>query len=167
MISRTTMSCAQSARAAAAASGSIARRVPSDPTPSRPPCAAQPAARSRTPSRSPCSSEHAGKPQESLPIGGGKSAHCGRRSQTRRPAGSGGTAPARPIAYALSSGRMTRVHPTPAQVARLPKASRRVRAARLPFFNPAGDGVPRDAESAREPAQGTAFVVSSEYLFTL
>jgi hypothetical protein len=44
-------------------------------------------------------------------------------------------------------------------------ASRRVPATVLPFCDPRGDGVPRDAEGARQTAQRTAFIVSAQDLF--
>src|SRR5215213_3817949 len=167
MTSRMTTSAARIAPAADAKSGSTARRAPSAPTPSRPPCAAQPAARSRTPPRSPCSTARRGRLQESLATAGGTSSRSGRRRRRRRPAASAGTVPARPSACAPSSGRTTRVRPTPAPAARPPAASRRVGAARLPFFEPPGDGLARDAEGAREAAQGTAIVVGAQDLLAL
>src|SRR5881275_1975793 len=162
-----TTSAARIAPAADAKSGSTARRAPSGPTPSRPPCAAQPAARSRTPPRSPCSTARRGRLQESLATVGGTSSRSGRRRRRRRPAASAGRAPARPTAYATSSGRTTRVLPTPARAARPPRASRRGWAVRLPFFEPAGDGLARDAEGAREATQTAALVVGAKYLLAL
>jgi hypothetical protein len=61
---------------------------------------------------------------------------------------------------------MITVRPTPTRGPRLRRASRKVQATELPFFEPCGDGLPGDAEGAREPAQTTAFVVSAKYLFT-
>jgi hypothetical protein len=61
---------------------------------------------------------------------------------------------------------MTTVRLTPTRGRRLRRASRKVQATGLPFFKPSGDGVARDAESARESAQTTAFVIRAKYLFT-
>jgi hypothetical protein len=145
MTSRTTTSAARSAPAAAATSGSIARRAPSAPTPSLRPSAAPAGAPSPTPPRSPWSSARRGRLPGSLAIASGTSSRYGRRPRRPRPDESAGTAPAKPTACAPSSGRMTTTRPTPARAARPPRASRRARAARLPFFEPRGDGLARDS----------------------
>ncbi len=167
LISRMTKSVAQNARGAAVKLDSIARRALSRPTLSRLPCAALLAAPSRMLPRSPCSTEPADTRQESLPISDGRSSRSGLR-QRRQPLGeSGARAPAKSSVCASSSAQMTRVHPTPAPGRRLPPASHGGRATALPLFEPTGDGLARDAEGARQPAQTAAFVISAQDLFAL
>ena len=62
---------------------------------------------------------------------------------------------------------MTTVHPTPAQALRLPRASRRGRATRLPFFYPRRDSVARDAEGTRQSTQTAAFIIGAQDRFAL
>jgi len=158
---------AQSARAADAKSDSTAQRVPSGPTLYRLGCAVLRAARLNRLPRNPCSSGRGDTRRESLPTSGGKSSGCNLQSRKQPLDGSADTAPAKSSVSALSSARMTRVHPTPGRGLRLPQASRRVRANHSPFFNPRGDCVTRDAEGARQPAQGTPLIISAKDLFAL
>ncbi len=167
LISRTTTCGARSAPAFDAMSDSTARRAPSGPTLYPRLSAVRRAALWRMPPRSPCSNERADTRQESLPISDGTSSRCGRR-QCKRPLGeSGGTTQSISIAFWSSLARMTRVHPTPAPGPRPPEASRRVRAIRLPFFDPARHRVARHSEGAGEPAQTAALVIGAKYLFAL
>jgi hypothetical protein len=167
LISRMTTSAAPSARVADVASGSTARRAPSDPTPCPLPCAALWAAPLSTPPRSPCNNEPNDTRQELLAISGGMSWRSGLR-QRRPPLDvSGDRARSKSSVCAPSSARMTRVHPTPARGRPLPPVSGRGRATGLPFFEPSRDGVARDSEGAREAAQTAALVVGAKYLFAL
>ena len=162
---RTTMSAAQNAPVFDAMSDSTARRVPSRPTLYPPPCAARRAALSRTLSRNPCNTERDQRLQELLSTNGGRSARYGRQRRRRQPDESGDTTRSISNACWPSSAQMTTVRLTPTRGRRLQRASRKVQATELPFFEPSGDGLARDAESARESAQTTAFVVSAKYLF--
>ncbi len=167
LISRTTTSAAQSARGADVQLDSSARRARSAPSLYRLPCAALLAAPLRTLPRSPCSHERDDTRQESLPISDGRSSRCGLLKRRLPLDGSGDRAQSKSSVSASSSAQMTRVHPTPARDVRLPPASRGGRATALPFFEPGGDRVARDAEGAREPAQAAAFVIRAQDLFAL
>jgi hypothetical protein len=164
---RTTMSAAQNAPVFDAMSDSTARRVPSRPTLYPPPCAARRATLSGTLSRNPCNTERDQRLQELLSTNGGRSSRCGRQRRRRQPDESGDTRRSISNAFWPSSTQMTTVHLTPTRGRRLRRASRKVQATELPFFEPSGDGLARDTESARESAQTTAFVVSAKYLFAL
>ena len=167
MTSRTTTSAARSAPAADAMSDSTARHAPSRPTLYPRLSAARRAALWRRPPRNPCSNKRGGTLQGVPPTSGGKSFRCGLRQPMRPPVASGDRARSKSSVYVLSSAQMTRVRLTPAPGLRPPRASRRVPVTRLPFFYPSSHRVARDAEGARQSAQGTAFVVSAQDLFAL
>ncbi len=141
MTLRTTTSAAQNAPVFDAKSDSIARRAPSRPTPSLPPCAALRATLSSTLSRNPCSNERGERVQESPSTNGGTSSRCDLRSHKQPPDESGDRAQSKSSAFRPFSAQMTITHPIPAPGLRLPKASLQAQASRSPFFNPRRDGV--------------------------
>ncbi len=163
--SRTTMSAAQSAPVFDAMSDSTARRVLSRPTLYPPPCAVLRATLSSTLSKNPCSNKRGERFQELPSTTGGTSSRCGRQLRKRQPDESGDITRSKSNAFSPSSAQMTTVRPTPARDWRLQRASRKVQATGLPFFEPRGDGLPGDAEGARQSTQTAAFVVSAKYLF--
>ena len=167
MISRTIKFYAQTARAAGARLDSTARRAPFGPTLYRLPCAVLEESRLNMLPRNPCSNARGDTHQESLATSSGKSSDCDLRQHMRPLVLSGDTEQSKSNASWPSSAQMTTAHPTPARDKQLPGASRRVLARGLPFFDPSGDRVTRDAEGARQAAQRTAFIVSAQDLFAL
>ena len=165
MISRTIKFCAQSAPTAAVRSDSTARHALFALTLYPLPCAVLKESRLNRLPRNPCSNVPADIRLESLATSGGKSSGCGLRQRTPPLGESGDTTRSKSNASWLSSAQMTRVHPTPAREIQLPPASWRVRVTDSPFFDPRCDRVTRDAKGARQPAQRTAFVVSTKDLF--
>ena len=164
-ISRTTTCAAQSARVAVVKLDSSVRRAPSGRTLSPLPCAVLLATLSSRLPRSPCSNEQDDTRQESLPIGGGRSSHSGLRQHKRPLDGFGDRAQSKSSVSAPSSARTTTVRLTPTPGLRLRRASQKVQATALPFFEPRGDGLPGDAEGAGESTQTATFIVSAKYLF--
>ncbi len=165
--SRTTMSAAQNAPVFDVMSDSTARRVLSRPTLYPPPWAALRAPLSHKLSRNPYNNVRGERLQESLSTTGGTSSRCGRQQRRRQPDEFDDTTRSKSNAFSPSSAQMTTVRPTPARDWRLRRGSRKVQATALPFFEPRGDGLPRDAEGARQSTQTAALVVSAEYLFAL
>ena len=165
MISRTIKSGARSAPTAAVMSDSTARRVLSRLTFYPPPCAALRAPLSHMLSRNPYNNVRGERLRESLSTTGGTSSRCGRQLRKRQPDESGDITRSKSNAFSPSSAQMTTVRPTPARDWRLQRASRKVQATGLPFFEPRGDGLPGDAEGARQSTQTAALVVSAKYLF--
>ena len=162
---RMTTSVSQNAPAFAAKLNSIARRVPSDLTLYPLPCAAWRATLSHMLSTNPYNNELGESRQEWLSTNGGRSFRCGHQLRRRPPDESGDTSRAKSSVFWPSSAQMTRVRLTPARDWRLRRASRKVQAVELPFFEPRGDGLPGDAEGARKSPQTAALVVSAKYLF--
>ena len=165
MTLRMTMSDGQNAPVFDAKSDSTSRRVPSRPTLYPPPCVALRATLSRTLSKNPCSTERGETDQGLFSTNGGTSSRCGRQRHRRQPDESGDTRRSKSSAFWPSSAQMTTIRPTPARDWRLLRASRKVQANELPFFEPRTDGLPGDAEGARQSTQTAALVVSTKYLF--
>lgn len=165
MTLRMTMSDGQNAPVFAATSDSSARRAPSRPTLYPPPCVARRVTLAHTLSKNPCSNERGETVQELFSTNGGTSARCGRRLRRRQPDKSGDTRRSKSNASWSSSAQMTTIRPTPARDWRLLRAARKVQANEPPFFEPRTDGLPGDAEGARQATQTAALVLSTRYLF--
>jgi hypothetical protein len=165
MILRTIMSVAQNAPVVAATSDSSARRVLSRPTLYPPPCAAHWATLSRTLSRGPYSTELGERLQEWPSTNGGTSSRYGRQRRRRPLDDSGDTTQSKSSAFWSSSAQMTTTHQVPAPGLGLPPVSLQAQAIALPFFAPVRGRVARYAEGASQPAQRTAFIISTQDLF--
>lgn len=97
----------------------------------------------------------------------GRSAHSYHRWCKPPPGECADTKPARSTACSRALGRTTKARPTPEPLHLLGWRQRGFApgaASSLTFFEPTSHGVARDAKDAREPAQGSAFVVGSEDL---
>jgi hypothetical protein len=165
MILRTIMSAAQNAPAFDATSDSSAQHALSRPTLYPLPCAARWATLSDTLSRSPCSTVRVERLQEWPSTNGGTSSRCGRQRRRRPLDESGDTTQSKSSACGPSSAQMTTTHRVPGPGPGLPPASLQAQAIASPFFEPVRDRVARDAEGPSQPAQRTAFIISTQDLF--
>jgi hypothetical protein len=165
MILRTIISAAQHAPVVAATSDSSARRVLSRQTLYQPPYAARRATLSSTLSKGPYSTELGERLQEWPSTNGGTSSRCGRQRRRRPLDESGDTTQSKSSACSPSSAHMTTTHRVPGPGLGRPPASLQGQAIASPFFEPVRDRVARDAEGPSQPAQRTAFSISTQDLF--
>ena len=164
LTSRMTRSAGQSAPAFDAKSNSTARRVPSDLTLYPLPCAVPQATPSSRLPRNPYSSERGHTAQAMLATSGDKFSGCDLRQRKPRLVWSDGTVQSKSSVFWFSSAQMTLARLTPGRDGQLLRASRKVQAVELPFFEPRGDSLSGDAEGSRQSTQTTAFFVSAKYL---
>jgi hypothetical protein len=123
---------------------------------------------SRSSPRSRCKSVPYDSPRGCASITNGRSARSGRRWPKPPPGGCADTAPTRSIACCGPLARTTKARPTPEEPLHLGSRERGFAPGvvnPLTFFEPASDGVGRDAQDAGQLTQRGALVIGPEDLF--